>query len=46
VCTSIGANGAALAAAALAAACRGSDDPAPAQARFREELISLRKIMD
>ncbi|WP_316896415.1 PAS domain S-box protein [Pseudodesulfovibrio indicus] len=46
VCKAIGANTAALAAAALVAACSGADDPAPALNRFHEEMESLRKIMD
>jgi PAS domain S-box-containing protein len=46
VCTAIGANAAALAAATLAAACTEGGDADAAFSRLREEMESLMKIMD
>jgi CheY-like chemotaxis protein len=46
VCTAIGANAAALAAASLAAACTQEGDENAAFSRLREEIGSLMKIMD
>jgi PAS domain S-box-containing protein len=46
VCTAIGANAAALAAATLASACTEGGDENTAFSRLREEIGSLMKIMD
>jgi len=46
VCTAIGANAAALAAATLATACTEEGDEGTAFARLREEMVGLMKIMD
>jgi CheY-like chemotaxis protein len=46
VCTAIGANAAALAAASLASACMEGGDKTVAFSRLREEIASLMKIMD
>ncbi|HKI80641.1 MAG TPA: response regulator, partial [Pseudodesulfovibrio sp.] len=46
VCTAIGANAAALAAATLATACTEAGDEGTAFARLREEMVGLMKIMD